>query len=463
MFYYRIAAATFLVAFAVSCTDGNKKNVLEDLATPPDAVNGSGDVDLMTLADLAGLDLAVPDLAAPDLTDLDLGLADLALPADQSGPSEDLKPLVDLVSTDLAPLVCATGTADCDDNPSDCETNILTNAAHCGRCDHVCGGSATCVAGGCGATLVLNPSGESNFCSVPAFSADQLFAISCWGSASEVRKASLTVGSDITGTQLVPYPSIPVTAVRGITLDSQYVYYGVQGTPGTVFRYPINTTGVVATEFTSENNVRFDSLQLIGDTYYWLDNRHTSQSQIGTGTLRKRSKTDTSDTQIVTGMGKAVELIVAETKFLWRETRTDANQYAIYQVPLSGGLANTVLVDTLVANATTNLIRQGNYAYWTINLGAPNGKIRRLDLTNDAAVAEDLVVNLTSPSGLVADANYLYFLSGSVLYRVPINGASAPQKLSQTLSAPWLFHVDATYVYLATGSGPAMNVARVAK
>lgn len=458
MFYYRIAAAACVVAFAAACGDGNKKTVSQDLASPPDAVNGSGDVDLMTLTDLAVLDLAVADLAEPDL-----GVADLAITSDQSGATADLTPLVDLVSSDLTPLVCATGTADCDDDPSDCETNILTNAAHCGRCDHVCGGNATCVAGGCGATLVLDPSGQSNFCSVPVFSADQLFAISCWGSASEVRKASLTVGSDITGAQLVAYPSIPVTAVRGITLDSQYVYFGVQGTPGTVFRYPVGTTGVAMTEFSSENDVRFDSLQLIGDTFYWLDNRHTSESQIGTGTLRKRSKTDTSDTQIVTGMGKAYELIVADTKFLWRETRTDASQFAIYQVPLSGGLANTVLVDTLADAVQANLIRQGNYAYWTINLGAPNGKIRRLDLTNDAAVAEDLVVNLTNPTGLVADANYLYFVSGSVLYRVRIDGTAAPEKLSQTLSAPWLFHVDATYVYLATGIGPGMSVARVAK
>jgi hypothetical protein len=79
---------------------------------------------------------------------------------------------------DAPPLVCTTGTADCDGDGLTCETNTDTDAMNCGRCDRACGGTSTCSAGTCTAQLVLDPSVTSNFCGA-AFTADQIFTITC--------------------------------------------------------------------------------------------------------------------------------------------------------------------------------------------------------------------------------------------------------------------------------------------
>lgn len=42
-------------------------------------------------------------------------------------------------AVDPGPRECPTGTADCDDDHTDCETNTASDAQNCGRCDRACG------------------------------------------------------------------------------------------------------------------------------------------------------------------------------------------------------------------------------------------------------------------------------------------------------------------------------------
>ena len=48
------------------------------------------------------------------------------------------------------PIACDPGVADCDGSLSTgCETNVASDARHCGACDHACAAGQHCVASVC--------------------------------------------------------------------------------------------------------------------------------------------------------------------------------------------------------------------------------------------------------------------------------------------------------------------------
>jgi hypothetical protein len=355
--------------------------------------------------------------------------------------------------------VCPAGRANCDSNPADCETNIASDALNCGRCARACGGAATCNAGLCGATVVMDPDVSSNYCG-SVFTADQLFAITCWGNndLSEVRWAPLVPGADVRGTSIVAYNNLSVVALRGILVDGADVYFGIEGNPSNVFKIA----------FTSPNATRYGSLQLVGDTYYWFDTSNTAAGMWAPSELKRRKKTDTADTTLFTGLGSGGQLIVTESKLLWLEERTAGAGFSLYEGPLDGGsVAQTTAVAPVASGGYA--IREGNYVYWTQKVAAPNGKLRRYEFTNPAAVAQDLVLNLNLPEGLISDGQYLYFKQLDSLYRVDIGGLRPPERLSPVVSAndqqtTELMHVDGTYVYFPGGpTAGDSKIYRVAK
>jgi len=148
----------------------------------------------------------------------DAGLVDAGTTVD-AGDTVDagLPPLsVCPAPVDAGPGACAAGTADCDSNPSDCETTVSSDAMNCGRCNRVCGATATCNAGLCGATVLLDPNVSSNYCHA-LFTSDRLFAVTCWGNndLSELRTAPLEPGPDVKGTSLVTNVRAPRRGTAG--------------------------------------------------------------------------------------------------------------------------------------------------------------------------------------------------------------------------------------------------------
>jgi hypothetical protein len=367
-------------------------------------------------------------------------------------------------------IECAVGTADCDDEPTDCETNTATDATNCGRCERACGGSAVCTNGLCGATVLLNPTVSSNWCSA-AFSASTAYMITCWGNndLSEVRTAPLEPGPDVTGTRIRHYTNVSVAALRGILIDDGNVFYGLEGSPSQLFKFPLDAddTTDVTPALTLENGIRFDDLQLVGDTYYWSDNNHTVAGAVSGATVYKRSKTDVASTALITGLGLAYGLQVTPTKLVFLELRTAGAPVHVYRTPLAGAAVADV-EDIATATPGSYLVKQGDYVYWTIKSAAPNGKLQRLKYADAAAKAEDVATGLNLPEGLTSDERFLYFKQLDALYKVPVAGG-APVQLSPVVpahdaQATQVFHVDAKYVYFAAGSGFGdSTLVRVAK
>jgi hypothetical protein len=365
------------------------------------------------------------------------------------------------------PRECPSGTADCDDDHADCETNTASDPLNCGRCERACGATAACTTGLCDATVLLDPSGESNYCDA-VFSATTAYMVTCWGGFTEVRRTPLVLGASILGTQLATY-SLPVVAARGMLIDGNDVLFGVEGSPSYLYKFPLDADGPedVSVGYTFENGIRFDGIRLVGDTFYWSHNTHTAGGQIAPGTLKKRAKAATVSTTLVTGLGLTYTLQVFDSKLVWLEKRTSNTPLGVYRAPLAGALvADVELVTT--AGAGSYMIRHGAYAYWTDKVAAPSGRVRRLLVESAAATPEDIATGLNLPEGIAADDQYVYFKQLDALYRAPLGGGAAEQ-LSPAVpaddsQATQVYGVDDKYVYFAAGlTGGNSQLVRVAK
>jgi len=365
------------------------------------------------------------------------------------------------------PLDCPSGTADCDEDPTDCETNTASDTRNCGRCQRACGATAACSNGLCDATVLLSPSGDSNFCDA-VFSATTAYMLTCWGGFTELRTTPLELGPSILGTQIKTY-NVPVVAARGMLIDGNDVLFGLEESPSHLYKFPLTADGPedVSIAYTFENATRFDDIQLVGDTFYWDHNTHSSASQVQPGVIKKRAKTATTSTTLVTGLGLNYDLQVFGSKLIWLEKRSANAALGVYRAPLAG--ANVADVELVAESGGGSfLIRHGDYAYWTDKAAAPNGRIRRLLVDDPAAVPENIATGLNLPEGITADNDYLYFKMADAIYRVLLGGGT-PEQLSPVVpandsQATAVYTVDAKYVYFAAGiNGGASTLVRVAK
>jgi len=338
---------------------------------------------------------------------------------------------------------------------------------NCGRCERVCGGTATCSAGLCGATEILNPTGNANYCDW-AFNPTTAYMLTCWGSFTEIRRTPVAPGPTITGTQIQSH-SLAVTAARGMLIDGNDVLYGVQGTPSYLYKFPLDADAPadVSIAYTFEDATRFDGLQLVGDTFYWNNNSHTAAGQVQPGFIRKRAKTGTSSTTLVSGLGLSYDLQVFASNMVWLERRTTGDVLSVYRAPIAGAeVADVELVQASVAGGY--MTRQGDYAYWTHKAATPNGKIARVRVDDLTAEPEDIATGLDLPEGLITDETHVYFKQADALYRAPLDGG-VPEQLSPPVpadnsQATAIFYVDDTYVYFAAGpTAGSSTVVRVAK
>lgn len=472
----RVVLALTLAALSVAgCRD------MTDLdgGVGPDA---GVDVDAGT-RDAGSVDAGPTDAGAADAGPTDAGGTDAgptdAGPTDagttDAGPTDagrvDAGP-TDAGATDAGPTTCPVGRADCDSNPADCETLTSSDVTNCGRCGRVCGGTATCNAGLCSATLVLDPDVSSNYCGA-VFTTDRLFAMTCWGNSdlSELRTTPLEPGSDVRGTSIIAYNNVSVVAMRGLFIDGPHVLFGLEGNPSRVFEVPTADAGSVSVRFTTDAGQRFDSLQVVDDTYYWIRNRHIAGGMVvpDAGSLHARGRADLQDTTLVTGLGLTGGLQVSPTRLSWVEAQTAASGWAIYDAPRAGTGGNRSLVREIAPVAAgAYLTMNGTQVYWTDKLSAPNGRIRRYDTAAATVVVETVATGLNQPEGLATDGVHLYFKQQDALYRVGVDGGVveqlSPVVTANDSQATQIYGADARYVYFVAGpTAGDSKIYRVAK
>ncbi len=452
---------------AVSCRDGGTGDGGVSLEPDASVASDGGAQDAGTIdagaPDAGTVDAGSPDAGPLDAGPTDAGRVDSGMP--DAGPA-------DAGPVDAGPTACPTGRADCDNNPAACETLTASNVNHCGRCGRVCGSTATCNAGTCSATLLLDPDVSSNYCGA-VFTSDRLFALTCWGNndLSELRTAPIEPGTDVRGTSIVAYNNVSVTAMRGLVVDGTDVLFGLEGNPSRVFQVSSFDGGPVSVRFTTDAGQRFDNLQLVDDAYFWVRNRHLAGGVVvpDAGSIHTRGRADLQDTTLVTGLGLAGHLMVSSTRLTWVEARTSPTSWAVYDAPRAGTGGDRSLVREVAPLAAGGYtVLHGTHVYWTDKLSAPNGRIRRYDTSAATLSVENVVTGLNSPEGLATDGVYLYFKQVDAMYRAPVDGGAVEQ-LSPVVpandsQATQIFAVDGRYVYFVAGpTAGDSKIYRVAK
>lgn len=316
----------------------------------------------------------MPDSGTPDAGTPDAGTPD-------AGPA---LPAV-CPPFDAGSAACPAGLDNCDANP-DCETNVTADALNCGRCNRVCGSTATCSAGLCSGTVILNPDVSSNFCHA-LITPDRLFTVTCWGNndLSELRVTPLEPGADVKGTQLVAYNNVSVVAMRGLTRDGPDVLFGLEGNPSKVFQVSATDAGPITTRFETDAGTRFEALQVVDDTYFWLHNKYTSSGAVVPGTtIKRRARTDTQDTVLVGGLGTAYDLVTGLN--LPEGLTTDGSWLyfkqadAMYRVGLCGSPPQQLspVIAAHDTQATSIWAADAKYVYWSAGAGFGDSMIYRV-------------------------------------------------------------------------------------
>lgn len=367
------------------------------------------------------------------------------------------------VDSGMMALMCSPGTADCDEDPlNGCEVQINSNnAMHCGGCGRTCGG-ATCTTGRCNATTLLSPGGASNLVNL-LLTDNRVYGIQHWGSAYAFLYGSRTPSTtELAGTVVQPYsistPASNIGAVRGLTTDGTYVYWGVSGTPSVAYRFPVNGTVELpqAVFSTTPDNQGFAFLQLHDGRFYWIDHVGTPQ------TIKSRPFADAanaSDTVLVEGITRFWQFHARANRVVWVDNVSGTYHLRMASLDETPPLTP---VDIATATAEIRTAVDDTHVYFTVAATGANGKLARADLSTGTVT--DLVPGLPAPNSTVVDGTHAYYAQGTIVYRVPKAGGIAPVGIGNVGSTPTLFDVDDDFIYVRSGSaGSSHIVTRVAK
>jgi alpha-tubulin suppressor-like RCC1 family protein len=130
---------------------------------------------------------------------------------------------------------CAAGFGNCDANDATgCETDVLTNAANCGRCGHACAMSA-CNGGVCDNERIAEISAGQQFTCARRQLSGEMF---CWGAND-----SGQLGDGTFSMRTLPTPVVSVTAADAIATGDSHTCIHRGGATGSVQCWGDNTLG----------------------------------------------------------------------------------------------------------------------------------------------------------------------------------------------------------------------------
>ena len=359
---------------------------------------------------------------------------------------------------------CDPGYADCNHDGKDgCESLSATDADNCGMCGHTCGGGK-CAAGQCSAPIFLDPnkaptSGVTYNQGGASFLVNDALLRQSSGGGTEIRRVDLPVTpASLAGSVLVSATS----AIYGIGVDTNSVYFSIAGTPAAVLYKPLDATAGAAakTAVTLATASPAYGMALAGGSIYLATypgtNNFVSTIQSADLSVSNAVATPLPGLSDIPGMVGTV--IVASGNLFWL-ARTNCNAcayvYRLDTAPIGGG--TPVELSAGAYQQDTSIAADNTHVYW-VELAGTTSKIRRVVSKGSPTPekVEDVAVGLNTPAlRLVVDTDYVYFQVGFQVFRVTKDGSLSPEPLANVTQAPNiynLFAVDDKFVY-GTGSG----------
>ena len=369
------------------------------------------------------------------------------------GGAETGVPAVDAGIDSSTPVVCATGTADCDGIAANgCETNTLVDDARCGGCGgaHRCASGSSCQAGACvvgPATVVA--AGTFSVNDSVCLTLDASFIYVASGKANgDVYRVSKTGGppASIAQNQATP---------RGIAADAKFVYWASTGSgivtradPDGTSPKALNTAGAAP----GVNTVSVDA-----NGVYW--------GNATIGTVSRVDKDGMNGKQLAPAAGTLgaghVASVVASGGFVYYG---DLMVGSVMRVPADGSAAPSV-VAAGYANARGISVNGTTVTFVT---SATSGQV--LSVLASGPPATPVVVGASQgiPVGTDSQGTATYWANaavaggaantGSIMKK---DGANAAVPLATAQPFPACIAVDASSVYWINGFGASvMRVAR---
>lgn len=370
--------------------------------------------------------------------------------------------------SDAAGPTCPTGFADCDEDATNgCETDIRSNAAHCGACKHACGGTATCTAGACQVEQIQSGLTKSYGLEVAGPRLLWFEPAMIRGCRADGCNTSTAIMVDVNAT-LTPVTSAP----HQMVLDGAGNFYFSQ-CPSAASDCAIAQCPVTG-------------CKLNGATYLVQPNglRRPTSYGAGIGVVYTFQGIDRGFKWDIAGKtatplaymmaDSTAEMWSDATRFVYLDPTTSlANpQGGVYVCPLAGCASRSTLVPPpvkhlAIANdvfyttspATSPTINFGNSSVISCGLGGCGGDGKVL-AKNQAFVgdvtADDKEVFWTTLGAANPDANTSAI--GTVMKCKLPDCAGGPTKLADAVVNPVAVRVDKDYVYWITyGSGGAAN------
>jgi hypothetical protein len=230
-------------------------------------------------------------------------------------------------------------------------------------------------------------------------------------------------GTDGCGVIGCPAPEAVATVANpyGLAVDESYLYFSIFSATGGVMRVPL--AGGDPEPVVTGQNQPHDLAVDDQNVYYGLLDNNSG------GHLGAVPKSGGTGTIIATGIASPVSQLAADAGFVYYLTGYNS----VYRV-FGGGGTSAVVAAGRYGNAATDLVVAGSEVFW-VNAGAYDSTFSHLlpgtgyigstpvsgrpDLGHHA-----LASGLTAPQMIAVDANAVYFVDGTSVYRHPRSGGS---------------------------------------
>ena len=332
---------------------------------------------------------------------------------------------------------CGAFVVDCDGTDSNgCETDLRTDASHCGACGHSCLEGA-CLGGRCQPFTVAE---DQDVPSLLMIDGTHLYWTNQGGAGAVMRVEKDGGKAEVVG--VTDHPP------GGLAVDTEAVYWSEFGEPGTVWRLSKGEIGTATLPTAlADGQGQSIALALDGSNVYWCT----------PATVRTVPKSGGKVTTLARDQGVPFWIVVEGSFVFWTNTvsgqvmRVSMQDVDAGAAEIAGGQSTPVGLATDPANL-----------YWANYEGsAGTPSILRLAKVNMQA-PEVLAEGQLGPTAIRAHGSDLFWTNnlGGTIMRMPKVGG-APESIAEGQNGPAGIAVDAAAVYWVNrDDGRVMGVAR---